>query len=65
MSAAGPCPFCRSDKTGSSPTGDWCNDCGWASPGYECEECGRKGVNEHHLSKESTLCKTYAKKPYA
>lgn len=56
-----PCPACESANVGRSPTGDWCNDCGWAAPGYECERCGRQGVAEHHLTTKRTFCRTYKK----
>lgn len=60
------CPACGSPNYGRSPTGDWCNDCGWAYPGYECERCKRVGVNEHHLKlPERTLCQTFEKRPGA
>lgn len=51
------CPECHSDKTGLSPTGAWCNKCGWAEPGYKCERCGREGVNEHHIDGAGLLCR--------
>lgn len=54
------CPECDSTNTGSSPTGAWCNDCGFADPGYMCDKCSRLSVNEHHLKlPERTLCHHY------
>jgi hypothetical protein len=26
------CPACRQMACGSSPTGEWCNACGWMNP---------------------------------
>lgn len=49
------CRVCG-DRIGSSPTGDWCNRCGWAVPGYHCDNCGRDCVNEYHLSPGRWLC---------
>lgn len=61
-----PCPQCGSQNQGRSPTGDWCNDCGWAYPGYKCERCGREGVNEYHLRlPERVLCRTFGKESAA
>ena len=42
------CPFCRSKGVKRSPTGDWCEECGWAKPGMYCPGCGRKDVNRKH-----------------
>ncbi len=52
------CPYCKSANEGRSPTGDWCNDCGWASPGYTCKTCGREGVNERHKAPDGKGCFT-------
>jgi len=43
------CPACGSIETGRSPTGDWCNLCGWQNP-CPCWQ-GRKndcGVHNRH-----------------
>ena len=45
---AGPCPDCKSENTGRSPTGDWCNACGWSYPGYWCPVCKRESVQPNH-----------------
>lgn len=44
------CPECHGMSVGRSPTGDWCNTCGWASPGVVCDRCGRSYVKEVHLN---------------
>lgn len=49
-----PCPTCGSSNVGRSPTGDWCNECGWAYPGLKCNVCGREGVNVKHRHKDGT-----------
>ena len=51
------CPDCGTLKVCKSPCGDWCNACGWACPGYDCPECGRKEVNTEHLTLEGVTCR--------
>lgn len=50
------CPDCKSEDEGRSPTGDWCNNCGWAYPGLHCYKCGRDEVNKKHSDKNNKPC---------
>ena len=53
-----PCHACGSTNCGRSPTGSWCNDCGWSYPGYRCAKCGRDEVAKFHLRlPQRTLCR--------
>ena len=58
------CPFCFSKNTGSSPTGDWCNDCGWAMMGPTCPICHRAEVNPKHLNNSLKPCEPVKPVPY-
>lgn len=58
-----PCSFCGSLELGSSPTGDWCNTCGAASPGFWCPFCDREGVNATHWQPDRTPCPNEASIP--
>lgn len=49
-----PCPHCKSESTGRSPSGDWCNECGWTYPGLHCNKCGRKEVDIKHKALDET-----------
>ena len=40
------CHECGQDSVGSSPTGAWCNNCGWADP-CECHKGGGARCDFH------------------